>query len=191
MKNISGGSGFPRSGFPVFQFKSCTLSVMLACLASAPAYAFEFKNEAGDVTGNFDTTISMGASVRAQGRDPTLVGITNGGTARSNNEDDGNLNYDKGDVFSSPLKATHELVLKRGNLGLFARGTYFYDFTYKDQDVSRVTGFGPRGSDLLGSNAELLDLFVHGAFDVPTSALVPAVTAKKIDVHWPAPSEIF
>lgn len=166
-KNSSCGSVFPAfQTFQTFQFKSCALSVMLACVVAAPSHAFEFKSDSGEVTGSFDTTISMGASWRAQGRDPTLVGITNGGTARSNNEDDGNLNYDKGDVFSSPLKATHELALKRGNLGLFGRGTYFYDFTYKDQEVSQVTGFGPRGSDLLGSNAELLDLFVHGSFDV-------------------------
>lgn len=159
--NLSCGSVFQR-----FQLKSCALSVMLACMVAAPVCAFEFKSDSGEVTGSFDTTISMGASWRTQGRDPTLLGITNGGTARSTNEDDGNLNYDKGDVFSSPIKATHELALKRGNLGLFGRGTYFYDFTYKDQEVSQRTGFGPRGSDLLGSNAELLDLFVHGAFDV-------------------------
>lgn len=150
----------------VFRIKSCALSVMLACMAATPAYAFQFKNDAGDVTGSFDTTISMGVSVRAQGRDPALVGITNGGTARSNNEDDGNLNYGKNDVFSSPLKVTHELALKQGNLGLFGRGTYFYDFAYQDQAVSPVTGFGQRGSDRLGAYAELLDLFVHGSFDV-------------------------
>lgn len=164
MKNTKNSSC--GSVFPVFQFKSCALSVMLACMVAAPVYAFEFKSDSGEVTGSFDTTISMGASWRADGRDPTLLGITNGGTSRDINSDDGNLNYDKNDVFSSPLKVTHELALKKGSMGVFGRATYFTDFTYKDQAVSPVTGFGSRGSDLLGTNGELLDLFVYNSFEV-------------------------
>lgn len=141
-------------------------AVLLALCAPAAVHAFEIKNQAGEVIGSFDTTISLGASWRMQGRDPGLVGITNGGTSRSPNEDDGNLNYNKNKLFSNPLKVTHELELKRGNLGFFGRGMYFYDFAYYDQTVSPVTGYGPRGWDRLGANAELLDLFAYGSFDL-------------------------
>jgi Protein of unknown function (DUF1302) len=148
------------------QLRKRTLPVMLAVVAAAPTHAFEFKNEAGDITGNFDTTISVGASWRMQGRDPALIGIVNGGTSRSPNEDDGDLNYDKGDLYSTPLKMTLDFELKYKNYGLFARGSYFYDFTYSDQTVSPITGFGPAGRDRLGNDGELLDLFVYGNFDV-------------------------
>jgi hypothetical protein len=149
-----------------FRLKHAAAAVLLALCAPTAAHAFEIKNQAGEVIGSFDTTISLGASWRAQGRDPALVGITNGGTARSNNEDDGNLNYNKNKLFSNPLKVTHELELKRENLGFFGRGMYFYDFAYYDQTVSSVTGYGPRGWDRLGANADLLDLFAYGSFNL-------------------------
>ena len=107
---------------------ACTLA---ACL---PAQAFEFKNDALGLNGNFDTTISLGAAWRMQERDPALIGIANGGRARSVNEDDGNLNYDKRDAIFSALKVTHELDLKYKNYGLFTRFTYFYDPVSDNKD---------------------------------------------------------
>jgi hypothetical protein len=145
---------------------SLGLAAVLLALSAPALHAFEIKNQAGEVIGSFDTTVTLGGSWRVQGRDPALVGIANGGSARSPNEDDGNLNYNKDKLFSNPAKVTHELELKQGNYGVFARGAYFYDFAYSDQTVSSVTGFGSRGRDRLGRDAELLDLFVYGAFDV-------------------------
>jgi hypothetical protein len=41
------------------------------------------------VTGRLDTTLSVGSIWRMQGRNPNLIAIANGGTARSPNGDDG------------------------------------------------------------------------------------------------------
>lgn len=136
----------------------------LAVLWPPAARAFQIKNPAGEVIGSFDTTVTLGGSWRAQGRDPALIGIANGGTSRSPNEDDGDLNYGRDKLFSNPLRVTHELELKQGSAGVFARGTYFYDFAYSEQPVSAVAGFGPRGHDRLARDAQLLDLFVYGEF---------------------------
>ncbi len=136
---------------------------MLALSLPASAYAFEIRNQAGEVIGSFDTTISLSGSVRANSRDPALVGITNGGTSRDINSDDGNLNYDKNKTFSSPLRVTHELGLKQGSYGMFARGTYFHDFAYQNQTVSAASGYGSTGQDRLGQDVELLDAFVYGS----------------------------
>ena len=106
----------------------------------------------------------MAGSWRAQSRDPSLIGITNGGTSRDINSDDGNLNYNKDKLFSSPIRVTHELSLKQDNYGFFGRGSYFYDFAYQDQTVSAITGYGPTGKDRLGRDVELLDAFVHASF---------------------------
>ena len=143
-----------KTGSRIFQLKSVAISILLVISAPASVRAFEIKNQAGEVIGSFDTTISWGGSWRAQKRDPTLLAIVNGGSARSANEDDGNLNYDKHKLYSNQLKATHELELKHNNLGVFTRGTYFYDFAYRDQAVTpsrataraATTGSGRTGS---------------------------------------------
>lgn len=44
-----------------------------------------------------------------------------------NNNDDGNLNYDKGDLTSAVAKITQDLSLKYGGYGFFAKGLFFYD----------------------------------------------------------------
>jgi hypothetical protein len=131
-----------------------------------PTYAMEFKNEAGDVTVNLDTTISAGASWRMQGPDAALVGIVNGGTSRSANEDDGDLNYKNNDVYSTLFKVTQDLAVKYKNYGIFARATYYYDYTYNNQEVSAVSGFSHTGHVRLGRDAQLLDLFGYGSFDL-------------------------
>jgi hypothetical protein len=63
----------------------------LLTMAAWPAGAFEFGQ--GDWNGNLDTTLSYGLIWRVQDRDERLIGTANGGTARSVNYDDGNLNY--------------------------------------------------------------------------------------------------
>ncbi|MEE8622409.1 MAG: DUF1302 family protein, partial [Alphaproteobacteria bacterium] len=77
----------------------------LAIAVSQPAEAVDL--EFGEVTGSFDTTVSIGASIRVQDRDSALIALVNGGSAFSANADNGNLNYDRGDLTSLAAKATH------------------------------------------------------------------------------------
>jgi hypothetical protein len=46
--------------------------------------------------------------------------------------DDGDLNYNKGDLTQSVAMAAQDLTLHWGDYGLFARWLYFYDFTNND-----------------------------------------------------------
>lgn len=131
------------------------LAAAVAMMAAAPAAAFQF--ELGPIQGNLDNTLSYGALWRAQGRADGLVGIANGGAARTVNADDGNLNYDAGDLVNQIFRATHELELKYGeNLGIFVRGSEFFDL----QVAHELEKFGPRGRDRLQLHWELLDAFV-------------------------------
>ena len=50
----------------------------------------------------------------------------------SSNGDAGNLNFDRGDMFSSLLKGSHELSIAGENIGFFSRFMYFYDFALND-----------------------------------------------------------
>jgi hypothetical protein len=136
------------------------VAVLLA-LGAGSVHAFNFESESGEVKGSFDTTISVGASWRMQDRDPALIGITNGGTARDVNSDDGNLNYNKGGVVYSAIKATHDFDLAYRDYGVFLRGTYFFDPVNDDKSF-----LGPEARDRMVSDADLLDAYVRGTFDV-------------------------
>lgn len=140
--------------------------VVLAFTAPAAVQAFEFSSASGELTGSFDTTLSVGGLWRMQDRDASLIGIANGGTARSVNEDDGNLNYDKGDMVSLAFKATHDLELNYRNYGAFVRASYFYDHA-----VMNRSGLSDAARSQTGRDFELLDAYVRGRFDIGGRAL--------------------
>src|SRR4051812_49377540 len=136
---------------------AAALALALAPAAPALAMQFEFGN---GIKANLDTTVTYGISIRAQERDPALIGIANGGTSRSVNEDDGDLNFDKGKAFAKVIKATSELELKWRNFGFFGRGYAFYDFDLHDSNK-----LGPIGRERLGKDIVGLDGFFYASFD--------------------------
>src|SRR6185436_4948850 len=99
-------------------------------------------------------------SVRASSPDANLIGIANGGTSRSVNEDDGDLNFKKDRPFANVIKATVDTEVKWRNFGFFGRGTAFYDFDLHDSDK-----LGDTGKDRLGQNVVGLDGFFYGKFE--------------------------
>ncbi len=145
-----------RVAVPVL--KATAVAVSLALSGVAGAVSLQFDN---GISGSFDTTISAGISVRAEKQDPSLIGIANGGTSRSVNEDDGDRAYQRGDAFSKLFKVTHDLELKQDTWGVFVRGSYFVDFANRGNDA-----LGPIGRDRLGTDAKILDAFVSKSFDV-------------------------
>ena len=143
--------------------KARITTLALACAAmagAAPANAFQLDLGNG-VAGSLDTTVTVGALWRAQERDAARLAITNGGTARSPNEDDGNLNYDKRDLVSSLIKVGHELDLRWRDYGFFSRVFYFYDAAIDSKD-----GLPAEAKKRLRADIELYDAFFRGQFDV-------------------------
>jgi hypothetical protein len=139
------------------------MPVLLAMLWGTPAAAFQFS--LGEVQGNLDSTISYGLSWRVADRDKDLIGLREGGNAYSANGDDGNLNYDDGELFSNIAKITSELDLRYTNFGLFVRGSAFYDFENEDSDRER-TDLSGDALDLVGKDAQLLDAYIWGSFSI-------------------------
>jgi hypothetical protein len=138
-------------------------AVVAAILAPAAAQAVDFA--AGGWNGSFDTTVSFGQTWREQSRDPRLIATANGGTGRSPNIDDGDINYRKGRV-SSAYKMVSELSLNRGeNFGVFVRGSALYDTIVEDSLTER-TPISESGKDLAGAYLRLLDAFVWGRWDL-------------------------
>jgi len=104
-----------------------------ALMAAVPAaQATDYK--IGDYDLSVNSTVSIGTSFRIDGRDRLLYGANNvdnngvRGLGGSNASDDGNLNYDKGDAFSTIVKGVHDLDLKGKNHGFFGRVRWFYDY---------------------------------------------------------------
>lgn len=137
-------------------------ALVAAILAPGAAHAVDFA--AGGWNGSFDTTVSFGQSWRVEARDPRLIGTADGGSGRSPNIDDGDLNYKKGRV-SSAYKVVAELGLDRDNYGLFVRGSLLYDDLVEDGQTDR-TPISEKGKDLAGSYLRLLDAFVYGRWDL-------------------------
>lgn len=149
-----------RGATPRFRRSVIGTAVTLALAAGASGVqAFEFKS--GEVSGSFDTTVSLGGLWRMESPEKSLLSIANGGTSRDPNSDDGNLRYKRSELVSTTLKATHDLELKYHNFGAFVRGSYFYDPTIRSKD-----SLNREARDILGSDAEILDAYVRGSFDI-------------------------
>ena len=138
-----------------------TICLMLGL--SEPAQAFQFT--LGEIDASLDSTLSYGLSWRAADRDKELIGRANGGRAYSVNGDDGNLNYDRNSLISNAFKLTSDLQLQYENVGMFLRGTAFYDIESMDRDRER-TDLSDDALDLVGKDADLLDAYVWWNFDL-------------------------
>jgi hypothetical protein len=155
----------------------CILGIaLLSAAGTDPAAAAEF--EIGELRGQVDTTLSVGVSMRVHNRNCKLIDPGNDeGCADPlngfSNSDDGNLNYDKWDVFSNTYKATVDLDLAWRNFGGFFRGSAFYDFVTMDTNTERTPldrdaryRSSPLNSGVVGTGFQLLDAYVYGDFDV-------------------------
>ncbi|HYC03604.1 MAG TPA: DUF1302 domain-containing protein [Azospirillaceae bacterium] len=143
-------------------------ALLAPLVAAGSAQAVQFNR--GELTGSFDTTITVGATFRVQDRDPDLIGRANGGRGNSINGDNGNLNYDKGLVALSG-RVTHELSLNYQNIGAFTRATYFYDVVNAQKsssDFGRTNRFPLSGEavERVGRDFRLLDAVIFGDFAV-------------------------
>ncbi|WP_031347063.1 DUF1302 domain-containing protein [Thauera terpenica] len=176
--------------------RSC-IATAIAMAFSNGAYALDF--EFGDGwKGSWSNNLSLGTSWRASGPDSALYGQDNGrlvgrtnGTG-NNTLDEGNLNYDKGDPFSTQLKWITELEFKKGTMGAFVRGKAWYDYTLNKQNVrfgNQLTNYNGYDSatDRLGKRRPLsdegferlnqfdgtylLDAYVYDSFDIAGNPL--------------------
>jgi hypothetical protein len=155
---------------PPAELAPALLAVLAASVAMPSARAVELRSDDTGIVGSLDTTVTLGASLRVQDRDDALIGVANGGRANSINIDDGNLNFDKGDLTSLAAKVTHELDLNWRNFGFFGRVFYFYDAAIMDLEPER-TKFTSQAKDAAGRDIELLDAYATGDFAVASRPL--------------------
>ncbi|WP_226476665.1 DUF1302 domain-containing protein [Pseudomonas sp. MWU16-30323] len=147
----------------IFRPQALAAAVALGCCAQAQAVSFNI----GEIEGQFDSSLSVGASWGMRDADKKLVGIPNGGTGQASTGDDGRLNFKKGETFSKIFKGIHDLELKYGDSGVFVRGKYWYDFELQDEDREfKQISNNHRDEGARSSGYELLDAFVYHNYSI-------------------------
>jgi len=143
------------------------LAIGLASFAgTATAATFNI----GPVQAQFDSQLSIGASMSTQSADKRFIDYRTpgeGGQAVARTSDDGRLNYEAGDFFSKIFRGVHDLELSYGDSGAFIRGKYWYDFETKDgsQRFYDIDDSG-RAPLVKGAGTALLDAFVYHNYSI-------------------------
>jgi len=148
------------------------VGVLMGLPLNAMAVEFDFSLFDQEFTAVANNTMTFGASWRIEERADDLVGKSSldpgvcGGAYQScqglhrlqthpsqrlfdapgmasMNFDDGNLNYDRGDITQAPFKLSQDLNIKFGELGFFFRGIGIYDDVnyrnFKEYHPNRIT----------------------------------------------------
>lgn len=162
------------------------LALAAASLCSGGAQAFTFEGET--VSGNFDSTVSLGVGVRASSQSCGLVIGSSAGNASpasgsgapagcadslSSLNDQGNLNYNRGDRFTTYIKGTHELLLNMPeDVKFLGRVSWLRDYSATSTSGT-ISGANTSGRALsddatneLHSKVRLLDLWVSKSFNL-------------------------
>jgi hypothetical protein len=112
----------------------------------------------GEVEGLVDIGLSYGILARTEERNPDFIGIANGGSLPTVNNDDGNLNYDPG-LVSNMVRVSGDLTLVWRNFGAFVRGYGFYDFATELDERAR-TDLSGDARDGVGAGGELQEYYL-------------------------------
>lgn len=170
---------------------------IMAALLSFAAQATEFDTNDGTRI-IWNTTVSLGTAVRAGNPDPKLLQPVNAAQqgisgAVGGNTDDGDLNYKKGDTFSTPLKLVSDVSIQHGDFGGLVRVLAWDDFAQSGHKVrhgSFNNGYQPnaklsdKGFQNLAkfSGVDLADAYVYGNFQPSIGDL--RVTVGREVLNW-------
>lgn len=139
-------------------------------MASQAANAYEFTVDNGSINGSWVSNVTVGGGIRVKNPscsltgDPDSYGCGAGAnTVQWASGDDGNLNYRKGQPFSTYASATSELLLTMPSQGykFMIRGTGMYDFL---AGSTARTQLSSTASAQIVYPVDLLDLWVEKDF---------------------------
>lgn len=156
------------------------ISVGLAALPmSRPACAIEIPTGVDGLTLKWDNTVKYSAAVRLKKASNALV--SPGVNSNNSNLDDGDRNFGKG-LISNRIDILSELDAAYRGFGLRVTGAGWYDTVYNKHNDNPGFGGGAfpnqtsvpadefvhKTRKIHGRDAELLDAFVYGGFDLGT-----------------------
>ncbi|MES9968545.1 MAG: DUF1302 family protein [Candidatus Thiodiazotropha sp.] len=139
--------------------------------AASAGYGLDWKLENG-VTVDLDTSVTYDAQWRREEADDAILDFGGQGIL----VDDGNRNFDDGDMTQNRISFSTDLDINYGDGGLFVRARGWYDEVYNDDDLIEQShpllgagtpkSFQQDGIDWHKSEIELLDAFVYHTFDM-------------------------
>lgn len=125
------------------------------------------------ITMNHLVNLTYSAAVRVDSPDEDLLANVNG--------DDGNRNFDDGSLINNRIAALGELNFRRGDYGVFLRGSAFYDQAYRSRNDNDSPGtvnkdgdhreFTPEAKRFLGRRARMLDAYAYGTWYIGDTSL--------------------
>lgn len=154
------------------------LVIAAAVCAIAPAHAFEIDTGNDDLSVRWDNTLKYSGAFRVQGQSDSMVS----GNAFSANMDDGDRNFSQGLISSRVDWLTELDVVYAKRFGMRISGASWNDSVYNRGNSNNYPGtanrfsgasnsFNPVTSRLHGNDAEVLDAFVFGGFDLGNTRL--------------------
>lgn len=114
--------------------KTLVSAAVLSAISTGAHAAGTFEGPMG-IEGRWGMEVTVGTAVRTKDADASIVARGNGGQASSGTVDDGNLNFSKGDVFSTVAKAVGEVEIRKDNYGAFFRAKAYSDLHLKNASV--------------------------------------------------------
>lgn len=169
-----------KNGFTKHLPRLSLLALAIAGMSQVQAADFEL----GDFNLKVDSKLSLGSSWRVEKRNNDYISrgtVSNTAAtnpsyqgSQTNNTDDGNMNFDKGDAFSQVITGDHTLNLTHNeyrNVGAKVSFRYWYDHALNELDGAK--GNGQRNNwknasafDDAKSGIELMDAYIWGDFDL-------------------------
>ncbi len=144
--------------------------------ALMPIASAAYEAELGEVSLTVVTALSVGAQIRMEGQNPRNYCVANGGQYpnTSCNTDDGNLNFERYDFVSTPMRLSSELTATWRDFAVYIRGTALYDALLDHNDLAANGSaardyrgeLSPRAHDAAAGSVELQDAYVRGNFDL-------------------------
>ncbi|MES9968501.1 MAG: DUF1302 family protein [Candidatus Thiodiazotropha sp.] len=133
-------------------------------LAVVPqAYGLDWQLDNG-VKIDLDTSVTYDAQWRKEKPDANILDFGGSGFL----VDDGNRNFDDGDMTQNRISFSSDLDINYGDGGVFLRARGWYDDAYADDKFGSEApkAFQRDGFDWHESEIELLDAFVYHTFDI-------------------------
>ena len=132
----------------------------------------DYKTDPGQSTNAYAAGLIPAAC--ATSNTAAITQFVNAPGSFSANGDNGNLNFDKGDIVHATAKITTDLTVDLFGFNVFVRGLYFFDKNYNklievrpDTTMTRRRfDFPDKGKEVIGTHAQFLDYFVSRTFDV-------------------------
>ena len=170
-----------------FTHRRTLFSAACAFALSQPAFAVDVDTGIADLYFRWDNTVKYSAGLRVKDRSPALLNGPNPASFPGDgvNADDGDRNFGKG-LISNRIDLLSEADLTYRDFGARISGAAWYDSVYNrtnSNNSAGVQGPGTNTANVVGSynefssgtrklhgrDAEVLDAFVSGHFDVGDS----------------------